>query len=450
MFSLITKDKNFYHSFFSLCGLLVLQNVITHSVNLADNVMIGSYSEAALSGIAAVNQIQFILNSMVGAAGEGLVVMATQYWGQHRTEPIKKLTSIALAFGLGIAMLFFLLVSLFPNGALRLFTKDTAVITEGVKYLKIVSWTYPFFGITMVLISALKSVETVKMGLVVSLSTLVVNCSLNYILIFGRFGAPELGTQGAAIATLAARIVEFIIILFYILFRDKKLKLRFSDLKIDRSLLKDYWKVSFPVFVNSGLWGASNALQTMILGHMTASAIAANSIASSLYQLLKVASVGAAASASIIIGKTVGSGDMKKIKEYSKTLQVLFICIGITISAAMFLLRAPLLSLYNLSAETKEMANTFLLILCVTIIGMSYEMPTFGGIIKGGGDTKAVMINDLISIWGIVIPLSLAAAFLWKLPPAIVLICLNSDQVFKCLPAAIYVNRYKWVRKLTK
>lgn len=447
---MITKDKNFYHSFFSLCGLLVLQNVITHSVNLADNVMIGSYSEAALSGIAAVNQIQFILNSMVGAAGEGLVVMATQYWGQHRTEPIKKLTSIALAFGVGIAMLFFLLVSLFPNGALRLFTKDTAVIAEGVKYLKIVSWTYPFFGITMVLISALKSVETVKIGLVVSLSTLVVNCSLNYILIFGRFGAPELGTQGAAIATLAARIVEFIIILFYILFRDKKLKLRFSDLKIDRSLLKDYWKVSFPVFVNSGLWGASNALQTMILGHMTASAIAANSIASSLYQLLKVASVGAAASASIIIGKTVGSGDMKKIKEYSKTLQVLFICIGITISAAMFLLRAPLLSLYNLSAETKEMANTFLLILCVTIIGMSYEMPTFGGIIKGGGDTKAVMINDLISIWGIVIPLSLAAAFLWKLPPAIVLICLNSDQVFKCLPAAIYVNRYKWVRKLTK
>ncbi len=448
---MLTRERSFYKTFFTLCGTLVLQNIIVLSVNLADNVMIGSYSETSLSGVAVINQIQFVLQQLVNAVGDVIVVLGSQYWGQRRTEPIRRISSIGMRIGLGIALVLFALVSLFPQGTLRLFTSDAAVAAEGVKYLKLIRFTYPVFAVTTVLLASLRAVETVKVALSVSVAALVINCSINYLLIHGNLGAPEMGVTGAAIGTLAARCAELVIVIVYIALKDKKLELRFADfLKFDRALARDYMRVGTPVIITAGLWGVNNALQTVILGHMTANAIAANSMASTLYLTLKVGSVGAASAASIIIGKAIGAdASMPKIKEYTRTLQVLFLCIGACISIGLFFLRGPVISLYELSAETRELANRFLLVLCVTGFGMSYQMPCLTGIVRGGGDTKFVLINDLISIWGIVLPCSALAATILK-DPTLVVICLNSDQVFKCGAAAIRTNSYRWIKKLTK
>lgn len=147
-----------------------------------------------------------------------------------------------------------------------------------------------------------------------------------------------------------------------------------------------------------------------------------------------------------MIGKAIGNGDRKLIKQYTKTLQVIFLMIGLATSLLLFVLRAPILSLYDLSGQTKQMANEFLLILCITCIGTAYEMPVLTGIVRGGGDSKFVFWNDLISIWGIVLPISFLAAFVFHWPPVAVLFCLNSDQIFKCAAAAIKVNRYRWIK----
>lgn len=449
---MFTKDRSFYKTFFALCGTLVLQNIIVLGVNLADNVMIGGYSEISLSGVAAVNQIQFILQQIVNAVGDVVVVLASQYWGQKRLDPIRRISSIGVRIGLAISLVLFLLVSVFPGGTLKLFTNDAAIAAEGVRYLKLIRFTYPVFALTTVLLATLRSVETVKVALIVSVSTLLLNCGINYVLIYGHFGAPELGVMGAAIGTLVARCMELVIVVSYIAFKDRKLQLKWKHyLRFDRSLAKDYIRVGTPVIITAGLWGASNALQTVILGHMTANAIAANSMASTLYLTLKVGSVGAASAASIIIGKAIGADlGMKTIKQYTRTLQGLFLAIGACISIGLFFLRGPVLNLYNLSPETRDLANSFLLVLCVTGFGMSYQMPCLTGIIRGGGDTRFVLINDLISIWGIVLPCSAIAAFVLKLPPVVVVACLNSDQVFKCGAAAIRTNSYKWVKKLTQ
>jgi len=183
---------------------------------------------------------------------------------------------------------------------------------------------------------------------------------------------------------------------------------------------------------------------------MNDSAIAANSIASNLFQILKVMSVGAASATSIIIGKTIGKGDMRKLREYVKTFQIIFLIIGLLTGVTLFLLRMFILSFYELSPETHAMTKNFILVLCFTGMGTAYEMPVITGIIRGGGDSKFVFVNDLISIWGIVLPLSFLAAFVFKWDPAIVLLCLNSDQVFKCAAAAIKANRYTWIKKLTR
>ena len=447
---LLTKDKSFYKQFFSLYWVLVLHNIIILGVNLADNIMIGSYSETALSGVGAINQLQFIFQQLVLSAGSSLVALSSQYWGQGRREEIKRLSSCAMLVGVITSAVLFTLAAITPKGIVGIFSPGEEIILEGAKYLRIIKYTYPIFAITNLLLASLRSVETVKIGFYISLVTLVTNCSINFLLIEGRFGAPEMGVSGAAIGTLAARILELVIVAVYVFRCDKKLRMRLLDFFVfDKKFFKDYRKTAFPIILVGGMFGVSTALQSVILGHMSDNAIAANSMATPLYQTLKVASVGAASAASVIVGKTIGIGDMKKLKEIVKTLQCMFVGIGVIVSFTLFFIRIPVISLYDLSPETYDLAEKFLLVLCFTGFGMSYQMPTIIGIVQGGGDGRFVLKNDFISIYCIVLPLSFLAAFVFGWHPVAVVFCLNFDQIFKCIPGFIKVNGYTWVKKLT-
>lgn len=444
-------DTSFYRKFLTIYVALVLQNVVTLSVNLADNMMLGSYSETALSGVAAVNQIQFIYQQLLMALGDGLVIFCSQYWGKRQTEPMKKISATAMHAGLLIAILLFALVSIFPRQAVGIFTTEESIIREGVSYLSIIRFTYLFFAVTQILLATLRSVEVVKIAFYLSVMTFFVNCGINYVLIYGHFGASEMGAAGAAIGTLAARMTELVVLIIYIIKKEKQLHLSIrSYLQHDRVLSGDYFRVTAPMLVVQGLWGVNTALQTVILGHMTAAAIAANSVASTIFMMVKSMAVGAASTASIIIGNTIGTGDIALVKKYSGRLQRIFVVIGLVSGLLLFLIRVPILQLYDLSASTKEMANTFLIILSVVVIGMSYQMPTNNGIIRGGGNAMFVVKMDLISIWGIVIPLSFVMAFVVKASPATVVCCLNADQIFKCIPAFLESHYGNWIRKLTR
>lgn len=448
---LLTRDKSFYKQFFSLYWVLVLHNVIILGVNLADNIMIGSYSETALSGVGAINQVQFVFQNTVLSAGSGLVALGSQYWGQGKTQAIKKLSACAMSIAVVISIVLFGFALFVPEKIVGLFTPSKNIIAEGVRYISVIKYTYPIFVLTNILLASLRCVETVKIGFYISLVTLVTNCSINFVLIEGRFGAPEMGVVGAAIGTLVARILELIIVAVYVLFFDKKIKIKLLDFaSFDKSLFRDYIKTSFPIILVGLMFGVNTALQSVILGHMSDNAIAANSMATTLYQTLKVAAVGASSATAVIVGKTIGIGDMKKLKEYVKTLQVMFVCIGVVISVTMFFIRTPILSLYDLSPETNALADAFLLVLCVTGFGMAYQMPTIVGIIQGGGDGMFVVKNDFISLYCIVLPLSFLAAFVFNWSPVSVVLCLNLDQLFKGIPGFIKVNSYTWVKKLTK
>ena len=183
---LFVKDRQFYKSYFSMTAVIALQNLITYAVNLADNIMIGGYSQDALSGVSMVNQIQFLLQMMVMGIGNGIVVLGAQYWGKRQTEPIRRVTSIGMLLAVGVSTAMMLAVYLFPTQALSLLTDEPAVIAAGAKYLVIVCFSYVLFAVTNVLLCALRSVETVRIGFVVTLTALVVNVVLNYGLIYGR------------------------------------------------------------------------------------------------------------------------------------------------------------------------------------------------------------------------------------------------------------------------
>lgn len=448
---MFTKDKSFYKNFFSLYWVIVLQNVIVLGVALADNIMIGAYNETSLAGVAAVNQVQFVYQQLIMCTGDALVVLGSQYWGQKRIEPIKKLLSTALLTGLGIGLILFAAASLFPHGLVGLFTESEAITLEGATYLSIIRFTYLPFALTQILLASLRAVERVKIAFSTSVCSFIINCSINYVLIYGHFGAPELGVRGAAIGTLCARLFELTLVIGYLILRDDRLKLRLRELlSPSRTLTHDYFRSGAMIILAGGMFGLSTALQSVILGHMNDYAIAANSASTALYQVLKVAAIGASSATGILIGKTLGSGRVDKIKEYTRTLQMIFLCVGVFMSVSLFFLRRPILSLYDLSPETYRLANNFILILCVTGFGTAYEMPVLTGIVRGGGDSSFVFWNDLVSIWMIVLPLSYCAAFVFGWSPEAVVFCLNADQLFKCAAAAIKANRYRWMKKLTR
>ena len=442
--------KNFYRSFLKLCSMLVLQNVVTLSVNLADNIMLGAYSETALSGVTTVNQVQFVFQQLLMALGDGLVIFGSQYWGRKETEPVRKISAWAMRTGLFTAVLLFLAASFWPGKLLGLFTTDPDIIEAGVSYLEIIRFTYIFFAVTQILLATLRCVEVAGIAFGLSLMTLVINCSINWILIYGHFGAPSLGAAGAAVGTLVARIMEVLVLLVYIKRRQSWIGLGFKDyLTADRNLGLKYGQIVLPLLVIQGLWGVNTALQTAILGHMTAAAIAANSAASNLFLMVKSAAVGAASAASVIMGKTIGTGKLDMAVAYSKKLQKFFVIMGFTCGILLFFIRIPVLSLYRLSPETRQLADTFLMILSVVMVGMSYQMPTNSGIIRGSGSIAYSMKVDLISTWLIVIPLSAVMAFVVKASPAVVVCCLNADQIFKCIPAFLKCNYGHWIRKMT-
>lgn len=442
--------KNFYRNFLKLCSMLVLQNVVTLSVNLADNIMLGAFSETALSGVTTVNQVQFVFQQLLMALGDGLVIFGSQYWGKKETKPVRKISAWAMCTGIFIALILFILASFFPRQLLGLFTTDRTIIEAGLSYLAIIRFTYFFFAVTQILLATLRCVEIAGIAFGLSVMTLIINCSINWILIYGHFGAPRMGAAGAAVGTLTARIAEICVLITYISKKQSWIGIRIQDyLQADWKFGRKYYKVVCPLLVIQGLWGVNTALQTAILGHMTAAAIAANSAASNLFLMVKSAAVGAASAASVTMGKTIGSGDLKLAKLYSKKLQKLFVVMGIICGVLLFFIRIPVLSLYQLSPETREMANTFLMILSVVMVGMSYQMPTNGGIIRGSGSIAYSMKVDLISTWAIVIPLSMFMAFVVKASPAIVVCCLNADQIFKCVPAFLKCNYGHWIKTMT-
>ena len=445
------KTQSFYKSYFSMTLVIALQNLVAYSVSLADNVMLGGYSELALSGVALCNQIQYFLQMTVMGIGAAMVVLASQFWGKKDIQSIQKIIAAGFWLAVLVSMLLWCATFFFPHWCLGLLTNDQQVIGEGVKYLKIICFTYIFFGMTNTLLAGLRSVETVRIGFFVSGSTLLINVCLNYLLIYGNYGAPRLGSQGAAIATLTSRVVEFGIICFYLKVMDRKIRFQFrSLLHLDRAVLKKFLQVGSPVVGGDAMWGIAQGAQTAIIGRMGASAIAASSISVTILQILTVIIHGSANATSVVTGKWIGTGKIEELKQYVKRFQLVFLGLGLVTGVILYLAKDFILDFYAITPETKTMAVHFIIILCITTVGTGYQLNVLTGFVRGGGDTTFVLINDSIFMWLIVLPASALAAFVFHASPEIVFLCLKSDQILKCFVALVKVNRWKWIRVLTQ
>ena len=448
--AVFTKDRSLYKTLFALAVPISLQNLITFAVNFADNLMIGSLGDDAISGVYVANQLQTVVQMFVAGIEGAILILAAQYWGKRDSSSIRKVVSVGMKFALGVGLLATLSAVLFPEWIIRAFTQEPGVIREGAAYVQIVGFTYLFFSVSQVMIAAMRSVETAKIGLYISCMALVVNVGLNYVLIFGHLGFPAMGVRGAAIATLISRILEMCVSTGYVFFVDKKLRFTLMDLlHTDRQLLWDFIRYGLPIIGGQVVWAVNSLANTKILGCYSAGVIAATSITGMLHNLVYVWMNGMSSAVGIITGKTVGAGLYDKMKEYAKTVQVIFLIVGLVSGAAVFLARDGFISLYNASPDAQEYSRQFINVISVTIIGTCYQAACLFGLVKSGGDISFVFKNDTIFVFLVVLPSSLLAMWLGA-PPWVVFACLKCDQIFKCFVALVKINRYNWMKNLTR
>lgn len=448
--ALFTKDRSFYRSLILLAVPISLQNLVTFAVNFADNVMIGSLGDDAISGVYVGGQLQSVVQMFVGGIEGAILILAAQYWGKKDRDSIRKVVSIGVKFALGVGLFTTLVAVLFPQWVIRIFTTEPGVIREGAAYVQIVGFTYLFFSVSQVMIAAMRSVETARIGLYISCMALVVNVCLNYVFIFGHLGFPAMGVRGAAVATLISRIMEMCVSIGYVFFVDKKLRFGWRDLlHTDGQLLRDFVRYGLPIIGGQVVWAVNSLANTKILGYYSAGVIAAASITGMLHNLVYVWMNGMSSAVGIITGKTVGAGQYEKMKEYSKTVQMIFLFVGLISGAAVFLFRDGFISLYNASPEAQEYSRQFINVISVTIIGTCYQAACLFGLVKSGGDISFVFKNDTIFVFLVVIPSSLIAMWLGA-PPWVVFACLKCDQILKCFVAIVKINRYNWMKNLTR
>jgi len=456
--SIMVREKSFYKRLGILALPIVLQNAISFAVNFADNVMVAQLGDLAVSGVGAGNQVQNFLQMAVMGLGTVIVILGSQYWASQDIGSIKTIVSIALKASVAIGIIFLCLGLFLPGSILGLITDKPDIVDAGVQYLRIVALSYVFFCMTQTLSAGLRCVESVNIGMYLSILALVVNVGLNWVLIFGKLGFPALGVVGAAIATTIARVVEFLFLVGYIILRDRKLRFGLKDIfRHDKNLFKDFIRYGVPVLMGDVLWGLNMFVQSAILGRMVAEAFAASNVVTPIFSFFSIVVYGTANASGIIIGKTVGEGDFVRLKQYTKTLQVIFLMIGIVSGLMLFVCRAPVLTLYTgmtpgqgISEEARRYAMQFLAVLSVTLVGTAYQMSVLTGIVRAGGSTHFVLINDLIWVWIVVIPSALIASYVFNAPPWVVFLCLKSDQILKCIVAVIKVNRFNWYKQLTR
>ena len=448
---LITRDRSFYRSLVALAVPVALQNLITFAVSFADNLMVGSLGDAAVSGVYMGSQIQTLLQMFSGGIEGAILVLASQYWGKKDIRSIKRIIAIGLQFSLMFGILLTTVCLVFPSQILSLFTADAAVIADGIVYLRIVCLSYVFFCVTQALISSMRSVEVARIGMGVSAISLVFNILLNYLLIFGHFGFPALGIAGAAIATLISRIVETLVMVLYVAKADKKLSLRFSDLLVvDKLLQKDFIRYGLPIIGGNLVWSVNMMVNSMILGRYSASVITAASVANTMNSLAYVTMNGLSAAVGIITGKTVGAGQTEKLKEYAYTVQILFFSLGLVTGGIVALLKNPFISLYTgITSEAALYSRQFITVLSVTIIGTCYQAAGLFGLVKSGGDISFVFKNDTIFVFLVVLPSAIIASYLGA-APWVVFACLKCDQILKCFVAVVKINRFDWMKNLTR
>ncbi len=444
------EKSNFTKKLIRLVLPIAFQQFMLALVSASDALMLGMLSQDALSAVSLAGQITFVENLFLTAMTIGLSMFAAQYWGKGDIPNVERIFAYVLKITAAVAFLFFVVACLKPAALMRIFTSDETLIAGGACYLQVVSFSYFLTGISQIYLCILKNTDRAILAGTISSVSVVMNILLNAVFIFGLFGLPKMEIAGAALATVLARVIE---VLWCVLETTKKgsVCLRWKYCKERTNPLKhDFWKYTAPVLGNEIVWGGGFTMYSVIMGHVGSDAVAANSVANIVKNLIVCFCLGLGSGGGIIVGNELGAGNLDTAKEYGRKVCRLAIFSGLISGAVMLLISPLILANCNLYATSKEYLKWMLVLCAVYMVGKSVNGATIGGIFCAGGDSKFGLLCDGITMWCVTVPLGFVSAFVWKWPVLAVFLIINLDEIVK-LPAVYrHYKKYLWVRDLTK
>lgn len=443
------KNHDFTKKLLTLVFPIAFQQFMLALVSASDALMLGMLTQDSLSAVSLASQVTFVENLFLMAMTIGLSMFAAQYWGKGDKGAVERIFAYVMKVTAAVSFLFFLAGMCVPRSLMRIFTNELPLIEGGRVYLRTVSLAFLLTGISQVYLCILKNTGKAAKSSVISSASVVVNIILNAILIFGWFGLPQMGIAGAALATVIARVIEVAWCIFETVKKDS-VKLRVCHMMHnDRLLRHDFWKYSSPVLGNEIVWGVGFTMYSVIMGHLGSDAVAANSIANIVKNLVACFCLGLGSGGGIMVGNELGAGRLDKAKEYGYKLCRLSVLCGAASGIVLLALSPLILAVTDLSATADAYLKWMLVMCSYYIVGKSVNGTTIAGIFCAGGDSKFGFLCDTVTMWCITVPLGLLTAFVLKLPVLAVYFIVNLDEIVK-LPAVYrHYKKYKWVKDLT-
>lgn len=442
-------NKPFLAQLFQLALPIIAQNFLISTLNFVDTLMIGQLNETAIAAVGIANQFSFFFLIIQFGIHSGISIYTAQYWGQRDILHIQKLVGISLQVGLCFGALFSVLALVFPAQIIALFSRDPAVIDQGVIYLRIVGISYPVNVITFAYTSSLRSTEYVMPPLVTSAAAVGLNIVLNYLLIFGQFGLPMLGVAGAAIGTCIARYFECALILFLTYWKrcPSAAPLRYL-LKVERKFFNSVMQTSWPVIFHEFTWVLGFSIYNLIYARLGTQAFAAVNICASIEGLAMILFIGISSASSIMIGNRIGANQEDEAYHFALKLMLIQVLTALGAGLSIIAGRDGILSFYNISDITHTNAYHLLLVISLILWGKAINIGLIIGVFRSGGDTRFGFLLDLSGVWLVGIPMGLLGAFVLHLPIYWVMAMVVTEELYKfCLGVWRFFSR-RWIRNL--
>ena len=451
MLSYLLEDRKFYRTLLHLAIPIAAQNFVSSSVNMLDTIMIGQLGETEIAAVGQANQLFFLFTLMLFGINSGSAIFTAQFWGKRDVRNIRRVLGIGLATACSAAALFTILALFFPGQVMSIYSKDPAVIEAGVDYLQIVGLSYIITAVSFSYSAVLRSTEQARLPLILSVISLLSNGILNYLFIFGKFGFPEMGVEGAALATLIARIIEAVLMLVLVYAGKYAPAARWKEMAdLSKDFVKRFFKTTIPVILNETIWSLGVSIYSIVYGQIGTEAVAAVNISGTVTNIAMVLFFGMSNSAAIMIGNRIGAGEEDKAFGYAKKLLTLGPLFAVFIGGATILTSGFFLRLFNVSGAVRLDAQRILTVFGLLMPAKIFNLINIVGVLRSGGDTKYSLFLDAFGVWVIGIPLALAGGLLFGLPIYWVSFLVGLEEIFKFLLGIRRFQSRKWINNLVR
>lgn len=457
----ILSDKSFLKKTFAITVPVALQNLLSNVLNMIDTIMIGQLGEDFVGAVGMANKVFFVFSLLMFGICSGSAILAAQYYGNRDLLGVKRVLRISLMIGVGGSFLFVLAGVVFPEYVMSILTIHQNQVVIGAAFLGVIAFSYPLTAVTNCFVAILRSMNYVRLPVIITTIAIFINVILNYTFIFGHFGMPAMGVAGAALATVISRVVEVILLLFAVYrhkvgdggvgdFIHQKYKKENGVPFLNKAFVLKYLYTAAPVIANEFMWGLGVTMYSLVYGRMSEAAVNAITISNTVEQLAVVFFFGICHAAAVVLGNELGANKLEEAEVHAKNYMVMMFGLSIIGAILAFLLKDAIISLYTVSDLVAEYIRLNLTVFAIYMPVRMLNALIIVAILRSGGDTKAALFLDVSGVWLIGIPMALIGGLVLQFPIYFVYAMIMVEEVYKAVLGYVRYRKKKWLRNIVE